>query len=488
MSYSVSNNIDSHIFTVSMDTKDKSQLLARFADQNDLMAFDNASSTILSISKGISEYSEIPLDAMYHFKRLNDKSYETLKIKIQSFCQILTRFNQFRLNKSYKIQKDFRKKYNKSLTIIFGKFTEESPLRGLLYLDENLKLIKHEEKIVERVSCLDGLKVNPRGTNENDSKFILRVKCNDKNQNANQSNPQRFMRRQKVKKGSSFKTRGLSSSQGYRCSFDSSEEALSCIKAFIERSNFEDLYFERTNFHSNPNFGTLAITPNGEIYHCNLKIKFPQPPESIVPEPFILSNDTGLLHILCEEIVPDLKSFDFKSGKVPLNFRRLFPIYSEYLDVLYGRIHQIINESFADPRCPFMILPCCRISPVCNHSNLTLKSSISGRKKHICGGCKMELCSGGCGRIYHGETNCNINFDEASSQYISETTKTCPGCSVNIFRSEGCNHMTCVHCRTEFCFVCGEEFQRDRNNRYMVSEHFRDNGVGNSTRRCFQFN
>eukprot|EP00929_Paragymnodinium_shiwhaense_P092816 TRINITY_DN52821_c0_g1_i2.p1 TRINITY_DN52821_c0_g1~~TRINITY_DN52821_c0_g1_i2.p1 ORF type:complete len:401 (-),score=45.95 TRINITY_DN52821_c0_g1_i2:142-1344(-) len=32
--------------------------------------------------------------------------------------------------------------------------------------------------------------------------------------------------------------------------------------------------------------------------------------------------------------------------------------------------------------------------------------------------------------------------------------KACPGCEVPIYRTMGCNHMTCTQCRKEFCWAC----------------------------------
>eukprot|EP00762_Andalucia_godoyi_P006125 ANDGO_00402.mRNA.1 Protein ariadne-2 len=34
-------------------------------------------------------------------------------------------------------------------------------------------------------------------------------------------------------------------------------------------------------------------------------------------------------------------------------------------------------------------------------------------------------------------------------------TRSCPGCGYFIFRTAGCNHMTCALCSTEFCWTCG---------------------------------
>jgi hypothetical protein len=38
----------------------------------------------------------------------------------------------------------------------------------------------------------------------------------------------------------------------------------------------------------------------------------------------------------------------------------------------------------------------------------------------------------------------------------------CPGCRVSYHKQQGCNHMTCVQCKTNFCYLCGVVLQGDR--------------------------
>lgn len=51
------------------------------------------------------------------------------------------------------------------------------------------------------------------------------------------------------------------------------------------------------------------------------------------------------------------------------------------------------------------------------------------------------------------------NPDEAINQlWINENTKLCPKCKTPIEKNEGCNHMTCKHCKHEFCWLCLEKW------------------------------
>ncbi|XP_068757054.1 E3 ubiquitin-protein ligase parkin-like isoform X2 [Montipora capricornis] len=44
---------------------------------------------------------------------------------------------------------------------------------------------------------------------------------------------------------------------------------------------------------------------------------------------------------------------------------------------------------------------------------------------------------------------------EADSQRVIErTSKKCPGCQANTEKNEGCNHMTCSRCKTQWCWIC----------------------------------
>ncbi|CAO1636917.1 unnamed protein product [Parajaminaea phylloscopi] len=45
--------------------------------------------------------------------------------------------------------------------------------------------------------------------------------------------------------------------------------------------------------------------------------------------------------------------------------------------------------------------------------------------------------------------------DRANREWLKERTQACPHCSSPVEKSMGCNHMTCSHCASHFCYLCG---------------------------------
>lgn len=44
---------------------------------------------------------------------------------------------------------------------------------------------------------------------------------------------------------------------------------------------------------------------------------------------------------------------------------------------------------------------------------------------------------------------------------FEERIAFCPMCSVKVSKISGCNHMTCLFCKYEWCWVCGGEGTAD---------------------------
>lgn len=82
-------------------------------------------------------------------------------------------------------------------------------------------------------------------------------------------------------------------------------------------------------------------------------------------------------------------------------------------------------------------------------------------KRVECSACKTSFCFQ-CGSDYHAPADCKtIKLwynkcvdDSETANYISAHTKSCPQCSSCIEKNGGCNHMKCVSCNYEFCWIC----------------------------------
>ena len=86
--------------------------------------------------------------------------------------------------------------------------------------------------------------------------------------------------------------------------------------------------------------------------------------------------------------------------------------------------------------------------------------------KITCDVCQQEWCFH-CHAPWHREMSCK-EFKQGSQQFRVWTKskaaggvpncQKCPTCRVYIQRSEGCPHMNCDRCGTEFCYECGGRF------------------------------
>lgn len=74
--------------------------------------------------------------------------------------------------------------------------------------------------------------------------------------------------------------------------------------------------------------------------------------------------------------------------------------------------------------------------------------------------CNQELCTV-CKSVAHPSLSCEQNMAKASK--ADEVTlalsrdmgwKQCPGCNFIIELHTGCNHITCINCKAEFCYQC----------------------------------
>lgn len=443
-----------------------------FADENDIRKHSEAFLLFSEIrSNSFGNNSKMLYEHMKNFKPKKkniDKYFTDITQKINDFISYLTKYDDH-LTKIAIIKKksrlSFKKSYNNQLNKLRQLLTETSKLNNLLFINENLKLVKHHLPKINR-NCILG-DIPTIETSTEDTKLILKV----------------FTKRQER--------------QGGRIIFPDKDHVISCINTYLEKTSYDDLIFNQI-FDGNRKisdrlhnirycknyYGLIYIKSLGYIFSLNIPIK------GIDGKTYYLSSESsGLMNILCNGPIHQKYELNYNERTLLWwktdGFRHTYSDYYDFLSRVEERIIHIINTSFDNPECIFTCIYCCR--ETCSQRNLTLKPQQSGTKLLKCD-CGLDICSGGCGRVYHGETDCNITLDQASSLFIEKTyTKRCPRCRKQFEKSDGCNHMTCI-CRnqidinTQFCFVCGSEYELDIHDHYKVSEHH--TGIN----ACRQFN
>ena len=132
----------------------------------------------------------------------------------------------------------------------------------------------------------------------------------------------------------------------------------------------------------------------------------------------------------------------------------------------YGRYHRFGTEEWLRENggifCPF---PDCGMGLIPEPGQQRIQCSEC--KFVFCSQCQNEYHSGKCAaapknqQAPQGETpnrfNQNIErarWVAANERYVREISKACPRCRAAIQKTEGCNHMTCLICKFEFCWLC----------------------------------
>jgi hypothetical protein len=388
------------------------------------------------------------MDIFTIFKKCKNINY-IIKI-ICKFCNEHNNLMNIRLSKSkkhnIKLNKKLKQNYNNATKLIIDLMMNISPLNNILLINEQLEYVN--KKSISSNKIYDDFN-NPFD---------------------------------KI----SFEKLMLQTNDNGKTNFDNSSECLDFLRISLDNCvTYEDLDIITENEMLKSSYGCYEIDLNDTKSYFILKIKF----KNIDNKNYWLySNSTKLMHILCNGKPPNLNRQSLKKGllsETSLEFIHLYPYYSEFLKLLKKQITFIIKNSYTLQSCKYVLTDCCRINPICMGKTLSLKES--NTKLITCIECNLDLCVLGCGRIYHGETDCNISFDEASEQLINSTSIPCPKCHINTHKFDGCNHMTCYCCNTQFCWICGEELPKDINSVYRTELHFRSSGIGPGIQNgCFQ--
>nr|DBA26630.1 TPA: hypothetical protein GDO54_010870 [Pyxicephalus adspersus] len=179
---------------------------------------------------------------------------------------------------------------------------------------------------------------------------------------------------------------------------------------------------------------------------------------------------------VCEECLKRYLSSQVQLGQVEIKC----PITecNKHLDestVLYSLPHDDIikYKYFLElSRIDSSTKPC----PQCKHfttfkrkSHIPTPTKSENKFKVQCPSCQFVWCFK-CHSPWHEGVNCREykKGDKLLRHWANEiehgqrNAQKCPRCKVHIQRTEGCDHMTCSQCNTNFCYRCGERYRQLR--------------------------
>ncbi|XP_026521848.1 probable E3 ubiquitin-protein ligase RNF217 isoform X2 [Notechis scutatus] len=114
--------------------------------------------------------------------------------------------------------------------------------------------------------------------------------------------------------------------------------------------------------------------------------------------------------------------------------------------------------------------------PQCKHfttfkrkGHIPNPTRMENKYKIQCPTCQFVWCFK-CHSPWHEGVNCKEfkKGDKLLRHWASEiehgqrNAQKCPKCKIHIQRTEGCDHMTCSQCNTNFCYRCGERYRQLR--------------------------
>uniref|UniRef100_A0A8C6QXE2 E3 ubiquitin-protein ligase RNF217 n=1 Tax=Nannospalax galili TaxID=1026970 RepID=A0A8C6QXE2_NANGA len=179
---------------------------------------------------------------------------------------------------------------------------------------------------------------------------------------------------------------------------------------------------------------------------------------------------------VCEECLKIYLSAQVQLGQVEIKcpITECFEFLEE-TTVVYNLTHEdsIKYKYFLElGRIDSSTKPC----PQCKHfttfkkkGHIPTPSRSESRYKIQCPTCQFVWCFK-CHSPWHEGVNCKEykKGDKLLRHWASEiehgqrNAQKCPKCKIHIQRTEGCDHMTCSQCNTNFCYRCGERYRQLR--------------------------
>lgn len=378
-----------------------------------------------------------------HFTSIkSDKAYERLRNKIEIFLrsyeEVEKLYKKKCTNKKNKI-KNFKKMYNPPLNVIKQHLRNDSVLNNILSIDNDNKYVKKDN--------------SPHFAKRKNLIGIENVDFIEGSYEIGGQTPLIILRL----------------NQG-RCGFDDCDHALNFLLISIDNATINDLVVNESFWSRNDGGGECIITSTQSLRD--------QTHPSYISFSLNLSNGSNFINSTSSRLKHLLFGSNWSSSKHIFNPDKANEFvkstrYHKFNVAVYKKIFQLIDIRSTDPQFKYNIVKCCRTSSVCEKVHIIIKERAPFLLVCDCG---MQLCGKGCGKAYHGKFSCDESFDDSTKMLFDEL-RVCPcpnlECNIKIYKFEGCNHITCSKCRTEFCYMCGEQYEKNEYGHYMVDEHYR---------------
>lgn len=112
------------------------------------------------------------------------------------------------------------------------------------------------------------------------------------------------------------------------------------------------------------------------------------------------------------------------------------------------------QEIAANPNMKWCIRPDCE---------KIVKVNLNAESSYVRCECGQEFCFK-CNNAWHPGQACEDYIEGVYKNYIQRAeVKFCPNCHALIEKNDGCNHMTCLQCDYQFCWICERKYT---NNHY----------------------
>ncbi|XP_068728812.1 E3 ubiquitin-protein ligase RNF217-like [Montipora capricornis] len=164
--------------------------------------------------------------------------------------------------------------------------------------------------------------------------------------------------------------------------------------------------------------------------------------------------------VICDSCLGAYVRLQITDGKWKLECANCNSMLSKYLIQKSLQGYPLLQEHFNRLVVEAQRDPLAKTCPNCRARNRVKNQ----RAKQIwCAECHFSWCFQ-CHAPWHKGLSCK-DFKRGSKMFREWTKNTtegvvnarpCPKCKVFIQRSEGCDHMSCPRCRTQFCYLCGD--------------------------------